>query len=124
MGLEKAKGQKGELLKLSRKRGPFCCLTEAGNVNWGQRKVSVFTGPLSSSRAASVRGRGNERRTHASACSAVLSAWCMGGGELLGRCEALVNQRCVSEMLLCVLLLISGMKFYRNRVNRVNVVDF
>lgn len=78
-GLEKAKGQKGELLKLSRKRGPFCCLTEAGNVNWGQRKVSVFTGPLSSSRAASVRGRGNERRTHASACSAVLSAWCMGG---------------------------------------------
>lgn len=51
--LEKAKGQKRELLKLSRKRVPFCWQTEAGNVNWGQRKVSVFTGPESSSRAAS-----------------------------------------------------------------------
>ncbi len=59
--LEKAKGRKGELLKLSRKRVPFCWQTEAGNVNWGQRKVSVFTGPASSSRAASVRDRASEK---------------------------------------------------------------
>lgn len=59
--LEKAKGQKGELLKLSRKRVPFCWQTEAGNVNWGQRKVSVFTGPESSSRAASVQDRASEK---------------------------------------------------------------
>lgn len=59
--LEKAKGQKGELLKLSRKRVPFCWQTEAGNVNWGQRKVSVFTGPVRSCRAASVQGRASEK---------------------------------------------------------------
>lgn len=53
--LEKAKGQKRELLKLSRKRVPFCWQTQAGNVNWGQRKVSVFTGPASSSRTESEK---------------------------------------------------------------------
>lgn len=51
-GWRKRKGQEGELLKLSRKRVPFCWQSEAGNVNWGQPKVSVFTGPTSSSRAA------------------------------------------------------------------------
>lgn len=51
-GWRKAKGQKGQLLKLSRKRVLFCLETEAGNVNWGQPEVSVFTGPASSCRAA------------------------------------------------------------------------
>lgn len=48
------KGQERELLKVFSKCVHFCWQTEAGNVNWGQRKVSVFTGSTSSSR----RGRG------------------------------------------------------------------
>lgn len=44
-----AKGEKREL-KRSRKCGPFCWQTKAGNVNWGQWKVSIFAGPVSSSR--------------------------------------------------------------------------
>lgn len=44
------KGQERELLKAFSKCVHFCWQTEAGNVNWGQREVSFFTGPASSSR--------------------------------------------------------------------------
>lgn len=38
------------------KRVHFCWPTEAGNVNWGQPEVSVFTGPVSPSRRGGGRG--------------------------------------------------------------------
>lgn len=77
--LEKAQGQKRELLKLSRKRVPFCWQTEAGNVNWGQRKVSVFTGPVSSSRTERVKRRGCWEHTQHQCNSSSLTSQYMCG---------------------------------------------
>lgn len=45
------KGQERQLLEVFTKCVHFCWQSEAGNVNWGQREVSVFTGPASSSAA-------------------------------------------------------------------------
>lgn len=43
------KGQERQLLEVFTKCVHFCWQSKAGNVNWGQREVSVFTGPASSS---------------------------------------------------------------------------
>lgn len=53
------KGQERQLLEVFTKCVHFCWQSEAGNVNWGQREVSVFTGPARSS-----AGGGGQRSSY------------------------------------------------------------